>query len=181
MAPHGRHWVVSLHLGEHHGSIDFICPTCYVSGTTRVKKKFLVVKASLCCIRMKSTWWKWTWLCYCWLVRGRWLCPGTTRHCPSSWPGPLNTPINGKYLSWATVLSLPPDTQLCTHTACSPGPLWGSHLEPRLKCSLESGRTWPGSSGRYFTIITMMPPRTFHLQSTLQTVINSHKTHEVSK
>ena len=113
-------------------------------------------------------------------VRGRWVCLGATGHCPSSWPDPLNTPINGKYLSWVTVLSLPPDTQLCTHTACSRGPLWGSHLEPRLKCSLEAGRTWPGSSGRYFTI-TMMPPRTFHLQSTLQTVINSHKTHEASK
>ena len=23
MAPHGRHWVVSLHLRAHHGSIDF--------------------------------------------------------------------------------------------------------------------------------------------------------------
>lgn len=58
-------------------------------------------------------------------LRGRGLCPGATRHCPFSWPDPLNTPINGKYLSWVTVVSLPPATQLCTHTPVHVGPYEG--------------------------------------------------------
>lgn len=118
--------VVSLHLGEYHGSTDFYIPNLLCSWYHKSKEKSFGRESFVMwytheehMIEVEMALLLLTHLC------GRGLCPGATRHCPFSWPYPLNTPINGKYLSRVTVVSLPAATQLCTHTPVHVGPCEG--------------------------------------------------------